>query len=113
MSLPMRVSAVRYLNARPLYEPLLGKDGVAVDLALRQVKGKCGALIIGDVALDIEHRFPHVLDLGSAWLEWTGLPFVFAAWGGRAGALPPGGEQVLLAAKAEGMLQRDAIADLH
>ena len=26
-------------------------------------------------------------DLGEAWMEWTGLPFVFAAWCGRPGAL--------------------------
>jgi chorismate dehydratase len=25
-------------------------------------------------------RFPHTLDLGQAWGEWTGLPFVYAAW---------------------------------
>lgn len=24
--------------------------------------------------------FPFVLDLGEAWKEWTGLPFVYAAW---------------------------------
>jgi chorismate dehydratase len=25
-------------------------------------------------------QFPHTLDLGQAWGEWTGLPFVYAAW---------------------------------
>ena len=24
--------------------------------------------------------YPHVLDLGTAWYDWTGLPFVFAVW---------------------------------
>ena len=47
-------------------------------------RGKTAALIIGDRALGLEGQFPHVLDLGQAWLEWTGLPFVFAAWGARA-----------------------------
>ena len=42
-----------------------------------------GALIIGDPA--IEFRLVHgeryqYLDLGAAWRESTGLPFVFAAW---------------------------------
>jgi len=37
-----------------------------------------------DVALDIEHRFPHVVDLGSAWLEWTGCPSS-SRLGGRRG----------------------------
>ncbi|MEO0588745.1 MAG: MqnA/MqnD/SBP family protein, partial [Planctomycetota bacterium] len=29
--------------------------------------------------------YPHQLDLGAAWQQWTGLPFVFACWAGRAG----------------------------
>lgn len=39
-------------------------------------------LVIGDEALRLGRSgiFPHVLDLGSAWFEWTGLPFVFAVW---------------------------------
>ena len=24
--------------------------------------------------------FGHMLDLGADWLDWTGLPFVYAAW---------------------------------
>jgi chorismate dehydratase len=40
-------------------------------------------LLIGDEAL--LHRrgvveFPHLTDLGEAWQDWTGLPFVFARW---------------------------------
>ena len=30
--------------------------------------------------------YPHGLDLGEAWFEWTGLPFVFATWLCRVGA---------------------------
>jgi chorismate dehydratase len=40
-------------------------------------------LLIGDkVAADPPpgERYPHQLDLGEAWKEWTGLPFVYAAW---------------------------------
>jgi len=39
-------------------------------------------LAIGDEALRLGRSgiFPHVLDLGTAWFEWTGLPFVFAVW---------------------------------
>ncbi len=39
-------------------------------------------LTIGDEALRLggSGLFPHVLDLGAAWFEWTGLPFVFAVW---------------------------------
>jgi chorismate dehydratase len=39
-------------------------------------------LAIGDEALRLGRSglFPHVLDLGAAWFDWTGLPFVFAVW---------------------------------
>jgi len=48
------------------------------------------ALLIGDPALRVEvERLPYaVLDLGREWVEWTGLPMVFAVWACRAG-LPP------------------------
>jgi chorismate dehydratase len=43
------------------------------------------ALIIGDPALHLDpERLPYrVLDLGAAWVEWSGLPMVFAVWAGR------------------------------
>jgi chorismate dehydratase len=39
-------------------------------------------LAIGDEALRLRRSgiYPHVLDLGTAWYDWTGLPFVFAVW---------------------------------
>ena len=41
-------------------------------------------LVIGDAALVLgcnhRERYPHVYDLGQAWKEWTGQPFVFAVW---------------------------------
>ena len=44
-------------------------------------------LVIGDAALMLHAamqagsaRFSNAYDLGSAWREWTGLPFVFAVW---------------------------------
>ncbi|MGH7532348.1 MAG: menaquinone biosynthetic enzyme MqnA/MqnD family protein [Gemmatimonadales bacterium] len=42
-------------------------------------------LVIGDAALLLaaQRRYPHVVDLGAAWKEWTGLPFVFAVWAAR------------------------------
>ena len=51
-----------------------------------------GALIIGDPA--IAYRLAHgdryqYLDLGAAWREGTGLPFVFAAWLVRHGTPRP------------------------
>jgi chorismate dehydratase len=42
-------------------------------------------LVIGDAALHLaaSGRYPHMVDLGAAWHEWTGLPFVFAVWAAR------------------------------
>jgi cyclic dehypoxanthinyl futalosine synthase len=81
--------------------------------AIASVGGARGALVIGDPALEIEGRFAHALDLGLAWWELTRLPFVFAAWCGRAGALSVDDERLLEAAKREGLDRREAIADAH
>jgi len=47
-------------------------------------------LVIGDAALMLRAamhagatRYTHAYDLGEAWREWTGLPFVFAVWVAR------------------------------
>ena len=44
-------------------------------------------LVIGDRAMRMRSQrpegFTHALDLGSDWLEWTGLPFVYALWAVR------------------------------
>jgi cyclic dehypoxanthinyl futalosine synthase len=81
--------------------------------AISHVAGASGALVIGDPALEIEGRFPHVLDLGQAWQDLTGLPFVFAAWCGRPGAVSADDERLLEAAKRRGLDRRDALADEH
>jgi chorismate dehydratase len=45
------------------------------------------AVVIGDPALHLQGRSGHLeVDLAAAWVEWTGLPFVFAVWGIGAGA---------------------------
>jgi chorismate dehydratase len=47
------------------------------------------ALVIGDPALDIDPSAANVtkIDLGSEWQALTGLPFVYAMWSGREGAV--------------------------
>lgn len=44
-------------------------------------------LLIGDAALDfLRAKHPHkIMDLGAAWMELTGLPFVYAVWALRRG----------------------------
>lgn len=49
-------------------------------------------LLIGDQAMRTRKRppegFVHTLDLGEDWLDWTGLPFVYAVWAVRASLEP-------------------------
>ena len=51
-------------------------------------------LRIGDEALQewTERNGKGVTDLGKAWWDWTGLPFVFAVWALRIGFKPKPGE---------------------
>jgi cyclic dehypoxanthinyl futalosine synthase len=51
------------------------------------VGGRRGALVIGDLSLQIDGRFRHVYDLGEEWYSQVGLPFVYAVWAGRAGVV--------------------------
>lgn len=39
-------------------------------------------LAIGDEALRLRRHplYPHVLDLGDAWMQWTSRPFIFGLW---------------------------------
>lgn len=55
------------------------KDAGAEDFR-DQIKGRTGGLVIGDRAFDQARRSPFMFDLGQAWKEHTGLPFVFATW---------------------------------
>lgn len=43
------------------------------------------ALLIGDPGMIADGSGLNVLDLGSAWTEWKGLPFVWALWVGGGG----------------------------
>jgi len=51
------------------------------------------------------------IDLGEAWLAMTGLPFVYAAWTGRTGALTADGVRALQSARDEGLANIPAIAE--
>ena len=44
------------------------------------MNGTTAGIIIGDRALACLSRFEHIYDLGLAWKQYSGLPFVFAAW---------------------------------
>jgi chorismate dehydratase len=57
--------------------PALRKAGTGF---LEEIKGRTGAVVIGDRALRQRSLSPFVYDLGEAWKKMTGLPFLFAAW---------------------------------
>ena len=44
------------------------------------IKGTTAAVVIGDRALEQIAMTTHYYDLAKAWKDFTGLPFVFAAW---------------------------------
>lgn len=80
---------------------------------LRAMLGRAdAALIIGDPALAIDPAAERVVktDLGSEWQALTGLPFVYAMWTGRAGAVGPEHVAALNAARARGEADLTAIA---
>lgn len=45
-----------------------------------RITGDTAGVVIGDRALEQRLRSPYIFDLGEAWKNHTGLPFVFAAW---------------------------------
>jgi chorismate dehydratase len=72
-------------------------------------------LVIGDPALILSARqtYPHRVDLGEAWKQLTGLPFVFAVWAARRPADPGAvrrGHQTLLASRDWGLTHLDELA---
>jgi chorismate dehydratase len=44
------------------------------------IHGTTAALAIGDKTMGMSEKYKYTYDLAEIWLEWTGLPFVFAAW---------------------------------
>jgi chorismate dehydratase len=69
-------------------------------------------LLIGDPAFDADHAALGLdkIDLGAEWTAMTGLPFIYAAWTGRPGAVGPDDVQALQAAQVEGVAAREQIA---
>jgi chorismate dehydratase len=81
----------------------------------RQRADNCQAvLLIGDkvVAQRLE-GFSHETDLGAAWHELTGLPFVFAAWARPRGSEVPGLARLLSEARDRGEARAAAIAEQY
>jgi chorismate dehydratase len=71
------------------------------------------ALLIGDPALFADHAALGLekIDLGEAWQAFTGLPFVYACWTGRPGALSSDDVGALQEARRAGEAGAESVAD--
>ena len=89
--------------------PAFVSGGPDLDTMMR---GSDAALLIGDPALEADHEALGLLkiDLGAEWTAMTGLPFVYAAWTGRAGAISPPDVRLLQEAQEDGVRSLEAIA---
>lgn len=83
-------------------EPDVGKMLSAAD----------AALVIGDAALfKTESAGMDYLDLAEEWRDMTGLPFVFAVWAGRDGAIDLDDTQAIISSKNLGLDNIDAVCE--
>src|SRR5262245_25521894 len=106
------VALVSVLCARRFrVQPRLESRGPDLDDTLARADA---ALIIGDKALfqpaaDRESTIEKI-DLGEEWTALTGLPFVWAFWAGRPGALDSDAVAALQCARNEGVERPDELA---
>jgi len=81
---PETSTSIRLLKL--LLDVRRGLEGVRYVRGLEPAQADA-LLMIGDNAMRTRNKppegFTHTLDLGSDWLEWTGLPFVYAVWAVR------------------------------
>ena len=90
---------------------------IPVDPDARKMLKKCdAALLIGDPALVLDRaKYKTVIDLGEEWTTRTRLPFVFAFWAVRKGAvlehrLKPRLAEIFKHSRAQGLENVDMIA---
>lgn len=68
-------------------------------------------LLIGDRAMHVDSsKFSEVWDLGEKWVQWSGLPMVFATWTARHGVDRGDLESMLSEARDAGLKNLHAIA---
>jgi chorismate dehydratase len=109
-----RIILSRRHNLRPEFTDLArsGDDSQGDDPNGDRYRAR---LLIGDkVVCEEPIGFEHQLDLGGEWKALTGLPFVFAVWMARRGALDlPGVYSILEQAKERGMAKIDLIVEQY
>ena len=104
------VNLLKVTLAKRGYSPRLEPFGDYARAAERDA-----VLLIGNPGLEFL-RSRHdlkILDLGQAWREDTGLPFVFAVWAIRRDQRPTGLGQKLLQTKRDGLAKLDEIIATH
>ncbi len=74
----------------------------------KNIQGKTAGLVIGDRAFVQRNKSRFAFDLGLAWKEYTGLPFVFAVWLSNK-SLPEDFIQAFNVATGEGLNHLDEI----
>ena len=98
----VRVLFARWWYATPRYIPAAPN----LEAMLQQADA---ALLIGDKGMMACSEGLFVVDLGEEWYRWTGLPFVWALWLGRAENITPPLVDCLHRAKAWGLEHLDTI----
>ena len=94
----LRVLCARWFAIAP--------DFINMSPDLQQMLRRCdAALVIGDNALFTNHEALGLekIDLGEEWSSMTGLPFVYAFWAGRPGAVSVGDIAALQDARDKGL----------
>jgi chorismate dehydratase len=94
----------------------IAPEFVPMPPAIESMVERCdAALVIGDPALYLDHEAANLdkIDLGEQWTTLTGLPFVWAFWAGRPGALSAAAVAALTAARDAGVAASDEIADAY
>ncbi len=60
-------------NSKVVYKPVIKAEEILLEES-------AAVLAIGDKTIGMDKKCRHTYDLGDAWKEMTGLPFIFAAW---------------------------------
>ncbi len=103
----VRILLRERFGVKPRLEPL--PIGEGLDSAKADA-----VLLIGDRAIhSLPGQFAEVWDLGDAWVNWTGLPFVFAMWTARKDVELGGLESALGEARDLGMAHVSNIAAIE
>ena len=69
-----RVLLEQYWKVSPAFEYVKEEE------FRHRITGTTAAIVIGDRSFEQRNKSTYVYDLGEAWKDLTGLPFVFAAW---------------------------------